>query len=270
MKTIKITSRANPVVKEIRSLQDKKGRKNKNATVLEGSRLVCDACDSGAEILYIAVSEGFFGKNPSMLSNFSDHKIYVMPDELLKYASDTETPQGITAVVSIPESREAEVLSKARYIIALEGVQDPGNAGSIIRSADACGFDCVIFSRDSVDPYNPKVIRSTMGSLFHLPVIVSHDLYRTLNSLKERKIQIIAAHPRNAVPVWDADLSDNIAIIVGNEGSGLSERMLNFSDNTVMIPMPGKAESINVSAAAAMLMYETTRQRSLNGKNRHN
>ncbi|NMA64848.1 MAG: RNA methyltransferase, partial [Clostridiaceae bacterium] len=156
-----------------------------------------------------------------------------------------------------------ELLAELKRIIVLENVQDPGNAGTIIRTADAFGFDAVIFSKDSVDPYNSKVIRSTMGSLFHIPVIISKDIYSTLEKMKDYGLTIIAAHPREAELCYEADISQNIAIVIGNEGSGLSEKILNIADKKIMTPMKGSAESLNASVAASILLYESMRQRDI-------
>ncbi|NLX72539.1 MAG: RNA methyltransferase, partial [Bacteroidales bacterium] len=163
-----------------------------------------------------------------------------------------------------PVYDKKDVISSVKQVIVLENLQDPGNLGTIIRSADACGFDAVILSKDSADPYNPKVIRSTMGSLFHIPIIIEEDFDGFLNELRSRNIRLVAAHTRDALSCWQADLTGNVAIIIGNEGNGLSEHILELADMTVMIPMKGKAESLNASAAASMLIYECMRQREKN------
>ncbi len=260
MNHTRITSASNPIIKELRSLADKKGRQKEKALLLEGVRLVTDAADFGAAIRYFVLSDGLLDKSEPFLARFPHHKIIVLPDELFERVSETQTPQGLIAVVELPLHDEVGVLSKVSRIIALEGLQDPGNVGTIIRTADACGFDAVLLSKDCVEPYNPKVVRSTMGSLFHLPVLVCEDIYSTLEELKKRNISILAAHPREAVPCWEADLSKRIALVIGNEGNGLSECMLELSDRKVMIPMAGRAESLNASIASAMLLYESMRQ----------
>ncbi len=261
MNHIRITSASNPIIKELRSLADKKGRLQEKALLLEGLRLVEDAADFGADIRYFVVSDNYLGRNESLLSRFPHHRVILLPDDLFRRVGGTENPQGIIAVVELPTHDQAGILSQVNRIIVLEGLQDPGNVGTIIRTADACGFDAILLSKDCVDPYNPKVIRSTMGSLFHLPVLICEDIYQTLEALKKRSIQIIAAHPREAMPCWEADLSKDIALVIGNEGNGLTECMLNLSDKKVMIPMCGRTESLNASTAAAMLLYEGMRQR---------
>lgn len=255
----RITSASNNLIKLIRSLHDKKGRLKEKAIVLEGIRLVTDAVNSGAQILYFIISDSFIAKNRTLPEGFPAAKVVLLPDELFKKTCETDNPQGIMAVARIPMHDEGIILQSERIII-LENIQDPGNAGTIIRTADAFGFDAVLFSKESVDPFNSKVIRSTMGSLFHLPVMVYQDIYSVAEKLKNRGVSIIAAHPRDAEYCYDMDLSGKLAIVIGNEGNGITERMMKLSDKRVMIPMLGGAESLNASAAASILLYESMRQ----------
>ncbi len=261
---IRITSMSNQIIKEVRSLSNKKGRKTAQAILLEGYRLVKDALDSGAEIRYLIISDSFFQKEELFLSQMPNIKSVQVPDELFSRISETESPQGILAVAEKPVYDKKEIINSIKRVIALEDIQDPGNLGTIIRSADACGFDAVFLSKDSVDPYNPKVIRSTMGSLFHVPVIIEENFTEALHALKSNNILLAAAHIRDALPCWQADMSGKVAVIIGNEGNGLSDKVLNLVDINVMIPMPGKAESLNASAAASILIYECMRQNERN------
>ena len=266
--SIRITSMSNQIIKEVKSLNNKKGRMKAQAILLEGWRLVKDALDWGAKIRYFIVSDSFSQKEGLFLSKMSNIKTVQVPDELFSRICETETPQGILAVAEKPVYDKKEIFRSIDKVIALENIQDPGNLGTIIRSADACGFDAVLLSKDSVDPYNPKVIRSTMGSLFHIPVIVAENFSETLNELKSNNILLAAAHTRDSLPCWQADLSGKVAIIIGNEGNGLSDKVLEIADITVMIPMPGKAESFNASAAASILIYECMRQKKGSEKNK--
>ncbi len=258
-----ITSASNQIIKEIRSLHDKKGRLTSQAFLLEGYRIVKDAVDSGASIKYFIASDSFYNKDESFFSYYQNIKTIRIPDSLFERIGETRTPQGLMAVVDIPEFDISSILKKSERVVALENLQDPGNLGTIIRTADACGFDAVLLSKDCANPYNSKVIRSTMGSLFHIPVIIAGDFYGALNELKLRGINLVAAHTRDALPCWQADLKGNIAVIIGNEGNGLSDKILEIANSTIMIPMIGKAESLNASAAASMLIYESFRQRML-------
>jgi len=252
---------SNHIIKEVKSLSNKKGRMKAQAISLEGWRLVKDALDWGAKIRYFIVSDSFLQKEGLFLSKMSNIKTVQVPDELFSRISETESPQGILAVAEMPVYNKNEIIKSIDRVIVLENIQDPGNLGTIIRSADACGFDAVLLSKDSVDPYNPKVIRSTMGSLFHIPVMVEENFSEALDELKSNNFLVAAAHTRDSLPCWQADLSGKVAIIIGNEGNGLSDKVLELADITVMIPMPGKAESLNASAAASILIYECMRQR---------
>jgi TrmH family RNA methyltransferase len=257
---IDITSNANKVVKDILKLSDKKGRSQMKAYILEGLRLVEEAKVNGGEILYYVFAESFTDRFAGFFDNIQETGIYRFSDDLFKRVSQTESPQGIMAVARIPEYDPAAVIQSIKRCVILENLQDPGNLGTIIRTADACGFDGVVISKGSVDPYNPKVLRSTMGSMFHIPVMVSSNLPEVLVMLKDRGIRIATAHPRASQTIWDAPLGDKVAIVIGNEGNGLSDEMLQASDIQVTIPMPGKAESFNASVAAGMLLYESMRQ----------
>lgn len=263
--SIRITSASNPLIKEIKSLYDKKGRRNLGAFLLEGLRLIEDAISSGAAIRYFVVSDSFAEKSLKVVSARPGTKVMTIPDDLFARVSETQSPQGIMAAVDIPAYEQDSVLSRISRLMVLENLQDPGNLGTIIRSADACGFDGILLSKDSVDPYNPKVVRSTMGSLFRVPVLIPDDFYGTLKDLQAQGIRVIAAHPRDAVPCWEADLSDRLALVIGNEGNGLSEELLRLADCTIMIPMEGKAESLNASSAASILLYESMRQKKFKG-----
>lgn len=260
---IRITSMSNQIIKEVRSLSNKKGRRTAQAILLEGFRLVKDALDSGAGVRYLIISDSFSQKEELFLSQRTNIKLLQVPDELFSRISEINSPQGILAVAEKPVYDKKEIISRVKRVIALEDIQDPGNLGTIIRSADACGFDAVLLSKDSVDPYNPKVIRSTMGSLFHIPVIIEENFYQALYELKSKNMLLAAADIKNALPCWQADMSENVAIIIGNEGKGLSEKIIELVDITIMIPMPGKAESLNASAAASILIYECMRQKRL-------
>jgi len=265
---IRITSISNQIIKEVRSLSSKKGRTAAQAILLEGYRLVKDALNSGAIIRYFIISDNFFQKEELFLSQMSNIKAVQVPDALFSRISKTESPQGILAVAEMPVYNNKEIYERVKRIIALENIQDPGNLGTIIRSADACGFDAVLLSKDSADPYNPKVIRATMGSMFHIPVIIEEDFSQALFKLKSKNILLAAAHTRDALPCWQADMSEKVAIIIGNEGNGLSDNVLELADINVMIPMPGNAESFNASAAASILIYECMRQKKEKEKNK--
>lgn len=258
----RLTSTQNQLVKELSQLRDRRGRQEARSFLVEGIRIVQEAFRSGAPILrLLADDEGMPVLSVLLQTYPGPEPIWVSP-QILEKLSDTKTPQGIIAVVGLPHA-EIPLMTGFRRILALERVQDPGNVGTIIRTADACGFDAVVLSADSADPWQPKVLRSTMGSIWHIPVTVVDDLLSTVDAARGAGFSAFAAHPRDAGACWDMPMADNVMLIIGNEAGGISLEMLGHTDRTVMIPMEGMAESLNAAAAASMLMYESLRQRRL-------
>jgi TrmH family RNA methyltransferase len=242
-------------------LAGKRGRAQQNAFIIEGLKLVEEALRYQVHISFFLVSDSFYHGFQSMIAGEKTAQVYLVPDDLFMRVSTTETPQGVLAVAPLLDHEDSSLADRGTRFVILERLQDPGNMGTIIRTADACGFDGVLLSPCCADQYNPKVIRSAMGSVFHIPVLSCADIYDALNKLKDRGIRIVAAHTRDSEVAWSLPLADMIAVVIGNEGSGLSQRMLDAVDIRVMIPMPGKAESLNAASAASMILYESMRQR---------
>jgi RNA methyltransferase, TrmH family len=182
--------------------------------------------------------------------------------EVLAAMSDTETPQGVVAVVSRVVPALGEVLStRPRCVVLLVEVRDPGNAGTVIRAADAAGADAVLVSTGSVDVYAPKTVRSTAGSLFHLPVIPDLDPVATLRTLAAHEIRTLAADGSGETQLRDAHLSVPHCWVTGNEARGLSEDLLLRCDDQVRVPVYGKAESLNLAMAATLCLYASAGRR---------
>jgi TrmH family RNA methyltransferase len=146
-------------------------------------------------------------------------------------------------------------------IIILENIQDPGNLGTIIRTADAVGANGIIISKGSVDVYNPKVVRATMGSIFRVPIISESNLVEDINTLRDNNIEVLASHLQGSSNIYDCDLTKGVAILIGNEGNGLSEGITGLANRNIKIPMIGKSESLNAGVAASIMVYEVLRQR---------
>ncbi len=252
-----ITSSSNAVFKNISKLKDKKHRDKQGVFIAEGLRFVNEIPESVFIEEYI-VSENF--KEDICLRD--GVRVYTLSDNLFKMLSDTESPQGIIAVCKKlkADSKEALSVKNGLFIIA-EEINDPGNLGTIIRTADACGAAAVFLSKGSVDLYNSKVLRSTMGSLFHLPIITDIDIKELVSEMKKLGITTYAAHLKGEKFPQEMDFKEGTAFILGNEARGLKDETAALADIYIKIPMPGKAESLNLSVAAAMLMYETVRQR---------
>ena len=172
--------------------------------------------------------------------------------------SDTQNPQGIICVCKQSQILEDDFLSlhdNGLKLLLLEKIQDPGNLGTMIRTAEGAGFDAVIADNDTVDVYNPKVTRSTMGSVFRVPVIYTSDLTEFIDKLQKSSVKVYAAHLEGSVDYRDERYGDRIAFIIGNEGAGLSGQICAKADKLIRIPMRGKLESLNAAVAAAVLMY---------------
>lgn len=253
MEPKKISSADNEYIKKIAKLKAKKFRDSFSLFVAEGERSVKDAVSSGFEIESVIMTETFFARRGD---EFLAHNCIVTADKVFSTLSDTKTPQGVLAVVHF--SQNGGALCGKRYIYC-DCIQDPGNAGTIIRSADAFGFDGVIFSKNSVDVFSPKVIRSSMGSVFHIEVRTEADT-EFLKQAQQAGYRITAtALHKESVPLFRGTVSGKQIFVIGNEGNGVSGEVIALSDEVVHIPMSGKAESLNAGVAASVLMYEVSR-----------
>ena len=241
-----ITSIQNEKVKAWRKLHKKKGRIEANAFLLEGSHLIEEAWKSDQHIVEIIAEASF--KLPAWSM---DYPVEIVNAQVFKQISQTSTPQGIAAVVGMRDNNKIT----GNQLILIDAVQDPGNLGTIIRTADAAGMDGVILGKGTVDVYNDKVIRATQGSIFHLPVYEA-DLLLELADLKKSGFEIWATALQNAETYNQLAIPEKVAIILGNEGAGIEEALLQAADQLVNIPIYGKAESLNVAIAAAILMYQ--------------
>lgn len=240
-----ITSVQNPKVKEWRKLKQKKERDKLGIFLIEGTHLVEEAHESEWEISEIIYEESY------SLPEWADmYTCYAVTDNVFTSITETKTPQGIAAIV---RKQSVSAATGSKHLL-LDGIQDPGNLGTIIRTADAAGFDTVILGKGTVDLYNDKVIRSTQGSVFHLSVMEG-DLHSYIGEFKEAGFEIWTTSLDNAEYYTDVEVPEKLALILGNEGAGVSTSILEKASKNVKIPMYGKAESLNVSVAAGILMY---------------
>ncbi|MBQ6795149.1 MAG: RNA methyltransferase [Clostridia bacterium] len=253
-----ITSRDNKYVKLAKSLTTKQGRDKEGLFIIEGYRNVCDAIKKGAKVEFILVSD----RCSYDLSVLKGVKMYTLAPRIFDYVSDTVTPQGVMAICRMEELSFSDIdLSGKSLIVVCENLQDPGNAGTIIRSADAAGAKAVIMTKGCVDIYNPKVTRSLMGSLFSVKVVRNKNVDSVFGFLKSNAIKSVAgALTENSQPIFEADMTGNVAVFIGNEGNGLTEDTIKRCDVKVTIPMLGGAESLNASTAGTVMMYEFVRQ----------
>ena len=275
-----ISSKDNKRIKYIRSLLEKGGiRKKNHSFVVEGIKLVDEALEYG-NVLDIIVSESLYEEIVSgdltrngLLTDNGKHiikqvkqgtSLTVVSDAVFKSVSETITPQGILAEVEMPKHRlleekfleiAYEKTGKIKLLI-LEDTADPGNLGTIMRTAEAAGVTGVIMGKGTVDIFNPKVVRSTMGSIFRLPFAYVDDLKAVILRLKRDGISFYATHLMGKESYRDISYSDKAGILIGNEARGLSDEIANLADTYVIIPMQGKVESLNAAVAAALMMYE--------------
>ncbi len=261
-----ITSASNHIIKDAKSLHKKKDRWDKKRFFIEGVRAVEESISSDADIDYIIYSEMLFNvKGGSELYDkiiSKNYKVYHISDKLFQDISDTESPQGVFASVKFNlHNVEKALADKDNFFILLDRVQDPGNMGTIIRTADAFGSNGIIVTNGCVDVFNPKTIRSTMGSIFHIPLLYYNDIDEAINDLKNNNVHIISTALKSSNYCYNVDFNTDFALVIGNEASGVSENIINASDSLIKIPMQGKAESLNAAIASAVIMYEVLRQR---------
>ena len=275
-----ISSKDNKKIRYIRSLLEKGNiRKKSKAFVVEGIKLVDEALEYG-KVLEVVCSESLYGEiisgdlsgnrllaeNDKNITSYvkKGSSLLVVSDMVFKSMSETKTPQGILAVVEMPDYglldkgflEQAYTKNGKIKLLVLEDTADPGNLGTIMRTAEAAGVTGVIMGKGTVDIFNPKVVRSTMGSIFRLPFVYVEDVKATIKELKKMGISFYAAHLKGKKSYKDIKYSDKSAILVGNEARGLSNEVAEFADNYVIIPMSGKVESLNAAVAAALMMYE--------------
>ncbi len=254
---VKITSAANSQIKRLINLKNKpRARRREGVFLAEGLKMYYETPKERIESIYI--EEKFF----ELWGKDIEEACTVVSDNVFKQISDTVTPQGILMVVRQKLLSWDNILlkNKKQLFIILENLQDPGNLGTIIRTGEGAGVSAVIADRSTVDVYNPKVIRSTMGSIYRVPFIVSDDLEADIDRLKNSGVVIYAAHLEGNSYCDKENYLTSTAFIIGNESKGITDRIAKKADKLVKIPMRGSLESLNASVAAAILMYEAAKK----------
>lgn len=266
MKINPLTSLQNPLIKKIRSLSERQARQKTGLFLIEGEKLLSEALLSGIKIEAVIVDKAYLDQ-VGLPQTLVKHKqsdldeIYGVEPELFKKLVTTTTPAPVLALGQMPRLRLEAILKAGKLSLLIgENIQDPGNLGTMIRSALAFGFDALILSSGSVDIYNPKVVRGAMGALFRLPIVVGEDIRQLLLKLKEHKIEIVSLSPEADESICQAEFSERLAYLVGNEGNGLTNEAESLSDRRVSIPT-ADVESLNVAVAAAVAMWERAKAR---------
>ena len=264
-----ITSTGNPKIRNVVNLRKKaKARNEQDVFLVEGVRLWREVPPSMRLETY--VSESFLKKKEAK-ALLKDTAYEAVSDAVLESMSDTRTPQGILGVVRQFHYRPDALLgqdaagrnggAEPPFVLILENLQDPGNLGTILRSAEGAGATGVLLSRGCVDIYNPKVIRSTMGSVMRVPFCYAQDLHEVLRDWKKKGLRLYAAHLNGKKNFSEEDYTGGCGFLIGNEGQGLTDETASLADVYVRIPMKGRVESLNASVAASLLAYEVLRQR---------
>ena len=252
---LEIESKNNNLFKEIKKLKEKKHRIKSNKYLIEGLRFV-EAIKSKVSIDSIIFTESFKEKNPDLFLKINENiKLIQMNEALLKQLCSTENPQGIVGVINM-QNKE---LKSGELVVLVDKVQDPGNMGTIIRTAHAAGAAGIVMTKGTVDIYNDKTLRSTMGSIFYIP-IVEDDSLDFVKSLKKEWYKLVVSSLQGKNNFFEENLQGKVMIAVGNEGNGVSDEVYDIADIKVKIPMPGEAESLNVAVATSIMIYEKIRQ----------
>lgn len=270
-----ITSTCNAQVKElVRLMKKRRARDEAGVFLVEGPRMAGELLEDPewrGQIEKVWMSESYARRYESganvrekASSSLDGCRTELLSDSVFAHVSDTKTPQGVLAVVRRREYSMRDILGEDQgkaLVSVLDNLQDPGNMGTIFRTAEAAGATGILMSSDCVDIYNPKVVRSTMGALLRMPFLCAEDLPAALEDLKKAGIRVYAAHLAGKEFYDREDYRSGTAFLIGNEGNGIREETARSADCMIRIPMAGKAESLNAAVAASILMYEVSRQR---------
>jgi TrmH family RNA methyltransferase len=256
-----VSSKENVLVKELRHSFTQAALTEDGYCAIEGVRLLEEALRSGLRLKAVFFSQSARERANRLLPQISTHAdTLLLPDAVFRSAVVTETPQGVAALVKLKPFAFADLLGNNPLILGAAGVQDPGNLGTIIRSAEAMGASGVLTMEGTVHAINPKVIRASAGSLFRLPV-VKMDSAEAVRSLRDQGARILATSSHKGIPLDEADLTEACCIFVGSEGAGISKELIAEADEVIAIPHSERVESLNAGVAASIILYEAARQR---------
>ena len=266
MRILEITSENNSIYKKLKSIKDKKGREQHGLFFIEGRRFVAEAIQRNVGIDILCMGKKYYDRFGQELvelygNQLSNTTWVLLSDKLMDGLTDTVSDQGLCAAVEIPANKPVPTEGRQFYVL-LDKLQDPGNLGTIIRTCHAAGATGIVLGNQCVDPYNTKTLRSTMGSIFALNIHRVKDLAQKIGEMRQDGYDIYAAALENGRPYTQLKLwePEKVAIVIGNEGNGVSQEVIDACTGNVYIPMPGGSESLNASAAASILIYERIRQ----------
>lgn len=253
MAMIVISSTKNPRVTALRELKTRRGREEKGLYLVEGVKMVHEALGRPGRVRALWLSETA-GEDAAQLAAQAECTVYQVPEHVMQAISDQKTPQGILAELTLPTPPKRQALGPK--LIALDDVQDPGNVGTILRTADAAGFTGAVLSKGCADPFSPKCLRATMGSVFRLPLYITDTLAQTLMELRGAGYDILAAELSTDDFFKREALAESFALVIGNEGNGISQAVSDTATHHLALPMAGGAESLNAAVAAGIMMYD--------------
>jgi len=254
-----ITSKDNEIVKDIKKLKDKKYRDQANKFIIEGTRILEDAILENAQIDMIVICEDCVKNiDKKLMYEIAKHNCVYVTEKVFNTISDVTNPQGVLAVIK-RDLNNTQIDYSEQIIVVLDGIQDPGNLGTILRTIDSANLKQVIVSKQTADSYNPKVVRSTMGGIFRVNVIQVDNLVEELKQMQKQGFEIVVTSLDTDDSVYDISYTKKV-IVIGNEANGVSEEVQKIANKKVKIPMLGKTESLNASVAAGIMIYEYVRQ----------
>ena len=257
-----LTSTQNPLVKQIKKLQGAKERREQQLFLVEGTHLIQEACAVNYPLMTLCFTQTWQAHHQelwSIVTGICD-RVELVSDDVIRAIATTVNPDGVIAIAS--RLATAQPTIPADLTLALSTIQDPGNLGTMIRTAAGVGANGLWVSKDSVDLDHPKVLRASAGQWFRLPMGVAENLHELVSSYKQQGVQVISTTSHTKTSYWDVDYRSPTLILLGNEGAGLSDELVALADIQVKIPMEVAVESLNVSTAAALMLYEVRRQRS--------
>ena len=257
-----ITSKDNELIKHIKKLKDKKERDLSNEYIIEGIKLIQEAIQENAKIKQIIICDDC-EKTESipkdLMYEIAKQECIYVTNKIFETITEVMNPQGILAIIE-KQSKEIQIDDKQDIILALDDIQDPGNLGTILRTADSIGLTQILVSKRTADCYNPKVVRSTMGAIFRVKIIECEDLVKTLKEIKKHKFEIVVSSLQTDNSIYDINYHKKV-IVIGNEANGVKKEIQDLADKKIKIPMLGKTESLNASVATGIILYEYVRQK---------
>lgn len=257
-----ITSKDNEFVKYVKKLKEKKYRDQSQEFIIEGIKLVKEAIEEKANIKQIIICDncedsGIIPKD--LMYEIAKYNCVYVTENILKTMSDVNAPQGIMAIIG-RNNNENNIDYNQDIIVVLDDIQDPGNLGTILRTVDSIGLNQILVSKGTVDCYNPKVVRSTMGAIFRIKIIECVDLEQTLKEIQKNNFKLVVSSLQTNNSLYDINFNKKV-IIIGNEAKGVEPQIQKMADEKIKIPMLGKTESLNASVATGIILYEYVRQK---------